>query len=348
MKRMTVVLLIVCCSVFSGCSMLPGEERAFPVCLGLHHADGTWQACVRISTYAKPGEYMTVSAAGSSLAEVMTLLDASAPIRLHYGQVRLVIFSHELAASDLLTAVLDSLNKLGEFRADAMLCVTEDDLASLMEEMKPASGTRLSKFLEVLLDSRIGQGVIPDTTLGDYRRQGERQSLTLIPIALADDGKSAQGMQTLPQNMPDGMKVQLAGAYLVSQEGRVTGQLNAYEHQLLRMMQGKLAKGALTTGEYSLTLLESSAEVRLNDKTALLTVRLRFRHSDQSEDGVREHVTKDVAGVIGKLAAANCDALGLGRQAILASRDWAEWRAIDWPHVYPALEWQVAVQAESA
>ena len=192
MKRMAAVWLIVSCAVLGGCSMLPGEERAFPVCLGLHHAGGTWQACVRISTYTNPGEYMTVSADGSSLAEAMTLLDASAPIRLHYGQVRLVILSRELASSDQLTAVLDSLNKLGEFRADAMLCVTEDDLPSLMDEMKPSSGTRLSKFLEVLLDSRIGQGVIPDTTLGTYRRQGERQSLTLIPIALAGDRLSAQ------------------------------------------------------------------------------------------------------------------------------------------------------------
>ena len=71
-------------------------------------------------------------------------------------------------------------------------------------------------------------------------------------------------------------------------------------------------------------------------------------HADQSEDGVRETVTEAGLQVIGKLAAANCDALGLGRQAIMQAADWAQWRQLAWPEKYPTLTWHVAVDAVSA
>ena len=288
---------------------------------------------------------MTITAGGGSLAEAMTLLDATAPMRLHYGQVRLVIFSRELAESDALIQTLDSLNRLGEFRADALLCVTEDELPALMDEMKPATGTRLSKSIEVLTAARIAQGTIPETTIGAYRRQGTRQSLTMIAIALAEDDAGSTGMEILPQDMKSaGMKVQLAGAWLVSQAGKVAGRLNAYEHQLLRLMQNGLRKGALTTDNYSLTLLESTADAKLKENAVRLTIRLRYRHSNLSEDGVREQLTKDISGVINKMTAANCDALGLGRQAILHASDWTAWRDMNWPQTYPALIWEIVIE----
>ena len=345
MKRKMAAILAAVYMLCGGCSILPGEDRAFPVCLGLHMSGGQWQVSARISTYTNPGEYMTLTAGGESLAEAMTLLDASAPMRLHYGQVRLVIFSRELAESDELIQTLDSLNRLGEFRADALLCVTEAELPNLMEEMKPATGTRLSKSIEVLTGARIAQGTIPETTIGAYRRQGERQSLTMIAVALPENNADAAGMEILPQDMEkSGMNVQLAGAWLVSQSGKVTGQLNAYEHQLLRLMQNGLRKGALTTGDYSLTLLESFADAKLKENAVRLTIRLRYRHSNLSEDGVQQQLTKDIAGVIGKLAAANCDALGLGRQAMLHASDWTAWRDMNWQQLYPALIWEIVIE----
>lgn len=350
MKRM-ILLCLALCMVLSGCAALPGEERAFAVCLGLHTSGDIWQASARISTYTKPGEYMTVTASGKSMAEAMTLLDATAPLHIHYGQVRLVLLSKELAASDELLPTLDRLNKLGEFRADAMLCVTEDDIPKVLDEMKPVTGTRLSKYIEVLLDSRIGQGSIPDTTLGAYRRMGERQSLTLIPIAMAEKAAAQTGMNAMPESMAvEGMKLQMGGAWLASQAGRVTGRLTVAEQQILRLMQGKLRKGALTLDDHTFTLLESFANVTYDEKehAALLKIRLRYMHSDLSEDGVKERLTSAAANVIEKLAAANCDALGIGRQAMMHASDWAAWERMDWQTRYPALVWRVAVEAVSA
>ena len=349
-KSFAAALLLLCCMALGGCSILPGEDRSFPVCLGLHTSGDTWQASVRISTYKSPGEYTTVTASGKSLAEAMTLLDASSPIRLHYGHVRLIVFSYELASSDRLAFAVESLARLGTFRADAALCATEDDIPALFDALTPASGTRLSKHITVLLESRIGLGVIPETTLGDWRRMGERQSPLLIAAALGKEGGST-GMADFADEMNAGdAQVQFGGAYLVAQTGKVTGRLTMSEHQVLRLMQGRLDKGALAAGEHALTLLESSAKAELdaNENAARLTVGMRYMHADQSEDGVRETVTEAVLQVIGKLAAANCDALGLGRQAIMQAADWAQWRQLAWPEKYPALTWHVAVDAVSA
>lgn len=349
-KRWMILCLgLVTVLVTGGCSVLPGEERAYPVCLGLHLAGDMWQASVRISTYTSPGDYMTVTASGATLAEAMTMLDASAPIRLHYGQVRMVIFSRELAASGQLTGTLDKLSKLGTFRADAMLCATEDDISAVLDELTPVTGTRLSKYLEVLLDSRVEQGIVPDTTLGKYRTLESRQSLLLLPVALADGAEGAGGMDAVPEQMADsGMKLQLGGAWLVGQDGRLNGRLTIAEHQLLRLMQGQLHKGALTEGNFALTLLEASARAKLDKNAVRLDISLRYKHSEHSRDGVKEQIISRVSRVLEKLAAANCDALGIGRQAIMQAADWAAWQAMDWPAQYPALTWLVSVEATPA
>ena len=52
--------------------------------------------------------------------------------------------------------------------------------------------------------------------------------------------------------------------------------------------------------------------------------------------------------VLRKLAAADCDALGVARQAIRYFPDMAAWHALDWPGLYPRLDWQVTVLPQRA
>ena len=156
-------------------------------------------------------------------------------------------------------------------------------------------------------------------------------------------------MDALPEDTAgEGMPLQIGGAWLVGQDGCVNGRLTAAEHQTLRLMQGKLHQGALTEGDFSLTLMESDARTRLDKNAVRLDISLRYKHSEYSRDGVREKLIQRVTGVIEKLAAANCDALGIGRQAMMYAPDWAAWQAMDWQHAYPALTWQVRVEATPA
>jgi UDP-N-acetylmuramoyl-L-alanyl-D-glutamate--2,6-diaminopimelate ligase len=47
-----------------------------------------------------------------------------------------------------------------------------------------------------------------------------------------------------------------------------------------------------------------------------------------------------------EMADAGCDALGLGRQAMLACADMTAWRELNWPERYPPLEWIFDIRVE--
>ena len=44
-----------------------------------------------------------------------------------------------------------------------------------------------------------------------------------------------------------------------------------------------------------------------------------------------------------KLAAARCDALGMGRRAMLWANTWQAWQQLNWPGRYPQLQWLITV-----
>ena len=91
MKRALCLLLI--CLFCTGCSALPPEERAFCVVLLV---DGGAQECtvrVRIPTYQQNGGYQTLSASGTTLTDALRTLESAAPMRLHWGQLRLIVLS---------------------------------------------------------------------------------------------------------------------------------------------------------------------------------------------------------------------------------------------------------------
>ena len=66
---------------------------------------------------------MTLSARGQSLTEALSQLDAAAPMRMHYGQVRLLVFSRETAESAGFSAALEELASMPEF---SELCSAEE------------------------------------------------------------------------------------------------------------------------------------------------------------------------------------------------------------------------------
>lgn len=347
MKRLIICMMTL--ALLTGCAALPGEERAFAVCLGLGRTGDVWEACARLPAYTTPGKYVTVSARGGSLAEALTLLDAAAPMRLHYGQVRLLILTRGLAETDAFGEVVDALCRLGEFRMDAQVCVTEDSLPDLMDALTPQSGTRLSKYLEVMCASRIGLGVAPDASLREIRRMGQRQSPMLADVGLAPGEINGAGGLDASAGAMDasGLEIQLGGAWLLGLNGRVQGHLTAGETQLVRLLQGQLRKGALMLTGGSATVIDASASLSLHEKTARCRVTLRYADArGLTPDGLREALVTSCTAVVEKLSAAGCDALGLGRRMILRCPDEAAWQSLDWPAQYPQVDWQVTAHLQ--
>ncbi|MBR4080458.1 MAG: hypothetical protein IKK21_01575 [Clostridia bacterium] len=347
MRRL--IACAMCAVMLGGCTALPAEERAFAVCLGLSCAGDVWEACARLPEYTTPGKYLTVSARGGSLAEAMTLLDAAAPMRLHYGQVRLVILTRQLAETDAFGEVLGALAQLGEFRSDAYLCVTESPLTDMMDALTPQSGTRLSKYIEVMFASRIGLGVTPDARMGEIRRMGQRQSPLLADIGLTPKQVTGAGGLDASAGSMDasGVDIQLGGAWLLALDGRVQGRLTAGETQLAQLLMGKLRKGALMLPGGSFRILDASADVSLHEKNVRCRVTLHYSDArGLTADGIRNEVESAALSVAGKLAAADCDALGLGRRMMRRCIDWQAWQLLDWRTFYPQLDWQITVSLQ--
>ena len=349
MKKLLILALaaLLCAS----CTTLPAEERAFAVVLGVSESAGTWEVSARVPTYQSGGGYLTLTARGNSLGEALAVLDATAPMQMHLGQLRLVVFSQGLAESAAFPDTLGELAMRREFCLQAQICVTGDSVADLIDKLEPATGSRLSKSLDVLLETRVEQGVIPLAVLSDVLRRGERQCWIAVSVALEDEaGIARPGMDASAgaQSASGTGKVQFGGGWLIGQDGSAHGQLTAAEMQLLALMAGKLNRGTLSFNDGTLSVIDASSKVKLRGNTVACDISLRYGSSVMTEAGVQRAVSAACQEVLRKLAAADCDALGLGRQAIRYFPDMAAWHELNWQLLYPQLDWQVTVLSQQA
>jgi len=328
MKRL---LLLLCMLLCTACTALPAEERSFAVALGVSHADGEWTAHARIPTYQTGGGYSTVSGSGKTLEAALSALDEASPMQLHLGQLRLVAFSRELAQSDAFPAAMDALASRHDLRLEAFAAVTESDMQSLMDAMQPATGSRLSKSLDVLIETRAAQGTAIPVTLSDALRMGERQSPVLLNIAL------------------EGKDIVLSGGWPVSHSGRAGEALTPQETQLLSLMLGGMTSGSLSLSEGTVRLISAKVEAELVLPTmqdASIRLTLRCGASPLTQDALSRAVATACLGVLNRLSGMGCDALGLARQAIAHAEDMAHWHDMDWPARYQDIRWSVSVGVE--
>jgi len=325
MKRLLLLLALL---LLTGCTALPAEERSFAVVLGFSRSGVAWTAHARIPTYQTGGGYMTVSGEGDTPGAALAALDAACPMELQSGQLRMLVFSAELAKSGDFPALLEELRRRDDLRMDAYAAVTESDMQSLMDAMEPLTGTRLSKSLDVLMETRSTQGTVAVCRLRELLESGERQQPVLASMRLEDGA------------------VTVSGGWPISADVRVTQRLTPEETQLLALMQGRLTQGSLTLAEGVVRLTGVSTDLQLVQPLmheASVRLSLAVSASPLTEDALGQAVATACLGLLNRLSAMGCDALGLGRQAILHVEDMAEWRQLDWPARYRELEWSVSV-----
>jgi len=351
MRGRLLALLMMVVLTATGCGRLPAEERSFAVALGISASAGVWEVTARIPSYQQEGGYVTLAARGASLGEAMALLNAAAPMRLHYGQLRMIVFSRELAESPDFPGVLHALAARPDVRLQASLCVTEDNMTDLMDSLEPQTGTRLSKSIETLLETRLNLGVVPDATLSNLRRMGERQGAVLISVALEKEpANTVPGMDAPAgvQAAKGAGETQFAGGWMIGKDGMVRGQLTALDQQLLALMEGNLRKGMLALPEGAVMLLDASSRIKFQEGQGVCEVRIRYSAADLLKDEMERSLSDALSGVTDKLAAAGCDALGIGRRVIASCATIKEWHDLRWKERYPALQWKITVEAVPA
>ncbi|MBE5803298.1 MAG: hypothetical protein E7316_02170 [Clostridiales bacterium] len=341
--------LVAAMLLLGGCSVLPGEDRAFAVAMGVSETGGVWEVSVRLPTYQTGGGYMTLTARGNSLGEAMALLNASAPMELHYGQLRLLLFAETLAESDRFQEILRALAARGEVRPQAVIAVTPDNVPDVMDALEPATGSRLSKSLESLMKAREKAGVAELVTLEEWQRMGQRQQVVLMNAAMESAAaNTVPGMDaTAGEQAAKGAgKVQFSGGWMASHTGAVKGELTAMEMQLLSLLKGKTRQGVLSLPEGTLTLLDAKCSITLEGQEVQCSLRVRYSASDMTEEGAQAALISSLQSLTGKLGKAGCDALGVGRKAMLGRMTMEDWKRLNWPETYPALTWRFTVKAE--
>lgn len=328
MKRLLCLLLLcLCCA---SCSALPPEERAFCVALLI---DGNVEECrvfVRVPTYQDDGGYRTLSAQGSTLTDALRTLESAAPMRLHWGQLRLIVLSRAWAAEIPIVRTLSDLSGVENLRLHASVAVTEENAAEMAEKLIPESGTRLSKTIDVMVQARHEQGVIPTCAASALLRYGSRQSPVLCGVQISSEG------------------FLLGGAWLTDVDGLVRSFLTPEETQILLLMQGELTRTQLLLPDHAVHLTEARSQAYLADLEATCRIRLRYDHADLTPQAVSAETAQACLNVLKQLQAIGCDALGLGRQAIRLSRSMADWRESDFPSRFRKLRWTVEIRSEPA
>ena len=312
MKKLLLLVLLLCCT---SCAALPAEERAFAVALLVERNGAVWRVYGRIPAYKSGGEYLTVTGEGASIAAALADMDASAPMKVTLSQLRLLVLR---GAAEELSAVLAAFAEDLDVRVQCALSVTEEDAETVMAALKPDTGARLSKSLDVLLEARREQGV-PVTTLADAARMGTRQSPVLTSLSLNEG------------------KLSLSGAWA----GEA---LTPEESTLLAIVMGTAREVRLTLPEGDVRVRDVHAKACLEGTAAKVTLTMTLVDSALPPQAVERSLADACVHLLSRLSATGWDTLGLGRQAVLGVQDMTQWQNMAWPDTYRQIQWKVAVR----
>ena len=323
-------LLLTTALLCASCTALPAEERAFAVALCVAQEGETWRVHGRIPTYQTGGGYLTVTGEGPTLTAALASMEAAAPMHLHLSQLRLLVLEETLAQTEALGTALQTLAQRPDMRLQCAVALTQAPVKDVADALEPATGARLSKSIDVLLESRREQGGILAATLEEIIRMGERQSPVLMALKL-DEGQ-----------------MDLSGGYALTGELRIASRVTAEEASLLSLLMGQQGNLRLSLPQGGAQVRESSAHASLdaNLELARVDISLRSASSEITETVLEQAVADACAELLGRLSAAGCDVLGLGRKAIVHADDMAQWHASDWPARLRQLGWSVAVTVQ--
>ena len=325
MKGVLLLLLVMMCC--TSCSALPAEERAFAVAIYVEKEGEQWRVMGRIPTYHSEGGYMTVTGQGRSLNAALAAMETSSPMTVQLSQLRLLVLNTSLGRTSDLAGALSELSQRVDMRLPCAVAATKLPGEVLMAALEPTAGKRLSKAIDLLLESRAEQGGILLMTLADVVRMGERQTPVLIGLTVEEN------------------TISLSGGWPLNQQGQLAAFLSGEETALLSLLTGKVGDLQLSISQGDARVRDVSSHVSLSENMAAARVEVTMTATDttMTTGALAERLAEEGRMLLGRLSAAGCDVLGLGRKAIPYAHDMAQWHALNWPERYRRIRWEVAV-----
>ena len=318
----------------TGCSLVPTEDRAFVLCVAVHASAGSVAVTVQIPDYKGKDEYHVLTGSGASFEAAVADVSGKAPAPLHFGQTRLAVFTRSTAESARLSDLIIRVAKLPFMRMQAQVFVTEETPQALLEALTPRTGTRLSKYLDTLLGARREQGTLLGTTLSDVLRMDGRQA-AVLGLAKLEKGAAAENSGgTENAEEPGAAEAQsssnkgepvFSGGVLLGADERMNGLLSAKETKTLSMLTGTEQELRFQWEDCAALLHVRLCRVTLAGSVVHVSLTIRGEAEEGTPARVQTRLTEDIEELLQRLSAAQCDALGLARQAVLQGDDLTAW-----------------------
>lgn len=365
------VLLVLCCVLTSGCTGgREIEEYLFPIMLGLDAAgDHQLQLTVKAlsgntgasgsdDAQSKGGDtgYITLSATGDSYVQALSLLRATLPRTLNLSQLREVVISQHLAQSNSIAPLLSELLRYNQMNGSAALVICAGRAQEVLEKQQAYVGTRVSRYLEILLSQYQEKGTIPRATLlGVSRAFADGASSPAAIYVAVNDFSAAlpppadDTLDTLPGHLDreSPNPVEYMGSAVFA-HGKMAGTLTGAQTQMLRMLTGDF-----TALEYSVDgtvyLLRRLLPTRrsIHGDTLQSHLFLVARTLDgipiSEPDALAQALSRDAQSLMETLLSLRSDAAGFGRTQLLRHLTQESWQTEDWPAHYARCSAQAQV-----
>ena len=306
----------------------------------------------------EPG-YIVMSATAPSCLRALNLLSSTTPRSVNLSQLREIVISRTLAETDATLSILKEIHGMYRANGEAIVVVTPDDAGDFIRRQRAILGVRLSKYLEVLFDHFSEMDTIPpDAQLAAVIAAMESDTTDALAVYAASNRFDASlvlsgsaDMNRLPGHLPrtSPAENEYLGSALFS-GARMTGTLTGEETGLLCLMMGRAQRRSTFIGN-ALYRTKLPTRVRRSiDEDGTLSVRidmlLEHVAGAEQEAGadIAAQIEREGVGVLLKLRAASCDAIGFGRIAIRRCIDIPTWEALRWPDQYESAGVRVAAK----
>lgn len=299
----------------------------------------------------EPG-YIVMSATAPSCLRALNMLSSTTPRTVNLSQLREVVISRTLAQTDATLSILREIHSMYRANGEAIVVVTPDDAGDFIRRQRAILGARLSKYLEVLFDHFSQMDTIPaDAQLASVieAMQSDTADATAVyaagnvfdsAIVLSDTADMDRLPGHLPRTSP--AENEYLGSALFS-GARMTGTLTGEETGLMLLMMGNARRQSTSIGN---ALYRTNLPTRVRrkidaDGTLSVQIAMSLRHvageTELTQEEIAARIEREAVGVLLKLRAASCDAVGFGRIAIRRSIDIPSWEARNWPVEYERL-----------
>ena len=308
----------------------------------------------------EPG-YIVMSATAPSCLRALNMLSSTTPRTVNLSQLREVVISRALAETDATLSILREIHGMYRANGEAIVVVTPDDAGDFIRRQRAILGIRLSKYLEVLFDHFSEMDTIPpDAQLASVISAMESDTADALAVYAASNDFDATlvlpgsaEMDRLPGHLPrtSPAENEYLGSALFSGP-RMTGTLTGEETGLLCLMMGRARRQATFIGN---ALYRTKLPTRVkrsidSDGTLSISVNMLLEHvagvERTSADEIAARIEREAVGVLLKLRAASCDAVGFGRIAIRRCIDVPSWKAVNWPDAYENAGVRVAAKVD--